>query len=176
MCRGIKSNLCLRGPRSLSLPFVILIPLGASVPAFASEPPASPPPLVASQTTEKTTRWRQENGSSKNLSGEQKHDYEIPLTGGQYTSLTVEQRGIDMVAGLFGPDGRVNNDYDSVDRGRGQEDRSGLLRREKHFTAAHHCRGRAVRHDMAGEDAGSQDAKGKSERLARRVRSFSVDR
>jgi hypothetical protein len=101
MCRGIKSNLCLRGPRSLSLPLVILIPLGASVSAFASEPPASPPLLVASQTTEKTTPLETGKRIEQELSGGQKHDYEIALTGGQYTSLTVEQRGIDMSRGIW---------------------------------------------------------------------------
>ena len=42
----------------------------------------------------------------RELAGGQVHAYQLWLTAGQYTHLVVEQRSIDIVALLFGPDGK----------------------------------------------------------------------
>ncbi|MEO8434597.1 MAG: CHAT domain-containing tetratricopeptide repeat protein [Pyrinomonadaceae bacterium] len=47
------------------------------------------------------------------LAGGQKHVYQVALAPGQYASLTVDQRGIDVVARLFAADGQVLADIDS---------------------------------------------------------------
>jgi hypothetical protein len=147
--------------------------LGASF-RFRFRVPASPPLFVASQTTEKTTPLETGKRIEQELSAGQKHDYEIAHRE-QYTSLTVEQRGIDVVVRLFGPDGRLNDDYDSVDGGRGEEDRSGLLTR-KNISPPPIIGADALFVTIGLASTLVRRVQGKGERLARRARSFSVDR
>src|SRR6266542_171503 len=44
----------------------------------------------------------------RELSGSQKHYYQITLTAGQYASVTIEQRGIDVVVYLLGTAGKAS--------------------------------------------------------------------
>src|SRR5687768_10750201 len=55
------------------------------------------------------------------LAGGQKHAYQITLAAGQYASLTVQQRGIDVIARLFGADGQLLADIDSERTSGGSE-------------------------------------------------------
>ena len=48
----------------------------------------------------------------RELSGSQKHYYQITLTAGQYASVTIEQRGIDVVVYLLGTAGKASIEYD----------------------------------------------------------------
>src|SRR2546423_5975530 len=57
----------------------------------------------------------------RELSGEEKHVYQITLTDGQYASLTVEQRGIDVVVQLLAADGKLIAEFDSEGRSVGEE-------------------------------------------------------
>ncbi|MGB7922034.1 MAG: CHAT domain-containing tetratricopeptide repeat protein [Pyrinomonadaceae bacterium] len=49
----------------------------------------------------------------RELAGGQSHSYRIILTSGQYVHLVVDQRGIDVVATLFGSDGKQIIEVDS---------------------------------------------------------------
>jgi CHAT domain-containing protein/Tfp pilus assembly protein PilF len=56
----------------------------------------------------------------RQIAGGQKHAYQLQLTVGQYAKTTVEQRGVDVVLRLFGPDGKsiAEVDYESRTAGR----------------------------------------------------------
>ena len=49
----------------------------------------------------------------RGLSGDQKDSYQITLVEGQYAGLAVEQRGIDVVASLIDPDGKLIFEFDA---------------------------------------------------------------
>lgn len=46
---------------------------------------------------------------------------QVTLTKGQYANLVVEQRGVDVVARLFSPDGKLIVELDAESRTQGQE-------------------------------------------------------
>ncbi len=56
----------------------------------------------------------------RELAGGQQHLYQLTLSAGQYLHVVVEQRGIDVVVTLFGPDGNKLLEVDDTDT-RGQE-------------------------------------------------------
>src|SRR5262245_29831850 len=43
----------------------------------------------------------------RELTGDRSHAYRLPFAAGQYVKLVVEQRGIDIVVRLSGPDGKL---------------------------------------------------------------------
>jgi CHAT domain-containing protein len=55
------------------------------------------------------------------MAGGQGHDYRITLSAGQFMKVIVEQRGIDVVVGLLGPDAKQIMEFDSEIRSQGQE-------------------------------------------------------
>jgi CHAT domain-containing protein/Tfp pilus assembly protein PilF len=57
----------------------------------------------------------------RELAGGQSHTYQITLIADQYVKLVVDQRGIDVVMRLFGPDGKQIAEFDSETRTEGQE-------------------------------------------------------
>jgi CHAT domain-containing protein/Tfp pilus assembly protein PilF len=57
----------------------------------------------------------------RELSGSEEHNYEVPLAKGQYASLTVDQRGIDVVVRVLGPDGKLTVSFDNELRDVGAE-------------------------------------------------------
>jgi hypothetical protein len=57
----------------------------------------------------------------RELAGGQSHAYQITLSAGQFMKVIVEQRGIDVVVGLLGPDAKQIMEFDSEIRSRGQE-------------------------------------------------------
>jgi CHAT domain-containing protein/Tfp pilus assembly protein PilF len=57
----------------------------------------------------------------RELAGGQSHSYQITLAAGQYLNVLVEQRGIDVVVRLQGPDGKLIFEFDSEIRKQGQE-------------------------------------------------------
>ncbi len=57
----------------------------------------------------------------RELAGGQKHRYQITLAEGQYASVVVEQRGIDIVARVLGPDGKQIAEFDDELRPQGRE-------------------------------------------------------
>src|SRR5262249_31760809 len=85
--------------------------------------PAVRRPEAAGMAQENQTVRRLEPGKpiERELAGGQSHDYQLTLADGQYGNLVVDQRGIDLVVKLFGPDGKAIMEYDSESRARGQE-------------------------------------------------------
>jgi tetratricopeptide (TPR) repeat protein len=57
----------------------------------------------------------------RELAEGQSHSYQITLAAGQYLNVLVEQRGIDVVVRLQGPDGKLIFEFDSEIRKQGQE-------------------------------------------------------
>src|SRR5437868_6348480 len=57
----------------------------------------------------------------REMSGAQKQVYQITLNDGQYASLTVEQRGIDVVVQLLAADGKLIAEFDNEGRSVGEE-------------------------------------------------------
>lgn len=57
----------------------------------------------------------------RELKGGEVHSYTIVLAAGQYVHLVVDQRGIDVVVTLFGPDGKQIIDVDSPNGTQGPE-------------------------------------------------------
>src|SRR5262245_8610106 len=57
----------------------------------------------------------------RELAGGQRHAYRIRLAADQFLKAVIEQDGIDVVALLFGPDGKKITEFDSERRPRGQE-------------------------------------------------------
>ncbi|MBI4752256.1 MAG: hypothetical protein HY774_27525 [Acidobacteria bacterium] len=55
------------------------------------------------------------------LNGGEKHTYPLPLKANDYVKLVVEQRGIDVVVRLIGPDGKVIQEVDSPNGIQGPE-------------------------------------------------------
>jgi tetratricopeptide (TPR) repeat protein len=65
----------------------------------------------------------------RNLSGGQSHWYQITLAEGQYLHFVVDQRGIDVVVVLYGPDGNKLIDVDSPNGRSGPEPLSWIAER-----------------------------------------------
>jgi CHAT domain-containing protein/Tfp pilus assembly protein PilF len=57
----------------------------------------------------------------RELAGGQSHTYEVTLSAGQFLNVVVEQRGIDVVVKLLGPDSKQIAEFDSEIRKQGQE-------------------------------------------------------
>jgi tetratricopeptide repeat protein len=57
----------------------------------------------------------------RELAGDQSHSYQITLTAGECFKVIVDQRGIDVMAKLFGPDGVLLADFDFEPRTQGEE-------------------------------------------------------
>ncbi len=57
----------------------------------------------------------------RELSGGQKHAFRIGLADGQYAKVLIEQQGIDIVARLLSPDGKLILEIDSDPRKVGEE-------------------------------------------------------
>jgi CHAT domain-containing protein/Tfp pilus assembly protein PilF len=55
------------------------------------------------------------------LSGAQRHSYQLMLSAGQYLRVTVEQRGVNLTARTFGPDDKQIAEFDSETTTQGHE-------------------------------------------------------
>jgi tetratricopeptide (TPR) repeat protein len=75
------------------------------------------------QTKPEQASQRLEQGKpiERELKGGDVHAYSIPLTAGQFCDLIVEQRGIDVVVTLSGPDGKQVMEVDSPNGTQGTE-------------------------------------------------------
>jgi CHAT domain-containing protein/Tfp pilus assembly protein PilF len=81
----------------------------SAAPARAVQGSQEPPLLEQGQTVE------------RELAGGQVHPYRLMLAAEQYSHLVVEQKGIDVVATLFGPDGTKLFEVDSPNGANGPE-------------------------------------------------------
>ena len=82
---------------------------------------AGPPREGQTQAPEELTVLETGKPLTRELSGGQKHSYQLELRAEQYVKLVVEQHGIDVVIRLLGADGTVITDYDSEQRIEGTE-------------------------------------------------------
>jgi tetratricopeptide (TPR) repeat protein len=76
---------------------------------------------TASQKVTEVTTLELGKAIERELAGGQKQAYQLTLAEGQYARVTIEQRGIDVVARLLGPDGKVFLEFDFEIRPQGQE-------------------------------------------------------
>src|SRR5437867_8620162 len=49
----------------------------------------------------------------REISGGDLDSYMLPLDSGQYFSVRVEQLGVDVIVAIYGPDGRLIEEFDS---------------------------------------------------------------
>ncbi len=78
-------------------------------------------PASAVQATQAVTTLEMGRTIASELTGGQRHNYQISLAAGQYVSVIVEQRGIDLVVQLLETDGKLSVEYDSEIRTQGEE-------------------------------------------------------
>ncbi len=86
---------------------------------LSPQQPASPP----SQSKNEAETQSLEAGKpiERELAGGQTHAFRIALAADQFLNVVVEQRGIDVVAALFGPDGQKLVEVDSPNGAQGPE-------------------------------------------------------
>jgi tetratricopeptide (TPR) repeat protein len=82
----------------------------------------------------------------RQLSGGEVHSYQITLASDQYLRVAVDQRGIDVVLALFGPDGRKLKEADSPTGDKGTEH----LYTIAEASGIHRLEVRPLRKDVAG--------------------------
>src|SRR5215470_8084332 len=80
-----------------------------------------PDPAGMAQENQMVRRLETGKPIERELAGGQSHDYQLTLADRQYVNLVVDQRGIDVVVKLFGPDGKPIMEFDSENRVQGQE-------------------------------------------------------
>ena len=87
--------------------------------------------LLSTVVSGQPQRDMQALGSGKpierELAGGEAHVYTIQLTTGQFLEVIVDQRGIDVVVFLFGPDGQKLDEVDSASGVEGPEAVSALV-------------------------------------------------
>jgi CHAT domain-containing protein/tetratricopeptide (TPR) repeat protein len=87
----------------------------------SSAKPSAAKPETTVANSEKGTVLLPGKAIERELSGGQTHAYQISLSAGQSASLTVEQRGIDVVVQLFDPVAKLLAEFDSESRKEGTE-------------------------------------------------------
>src|SRR3712207_2093618 len=81
--------------------FILLLTLSLLTSSLAAQSDKDIPPLELGKPIE------------RELAGGQAHSYRIVLAAEQYLRVVADQRGIDVVVTLFGPDGRQVVEVDS---------------------------------------------------------------
>lgn len=112
------------GLRSAQRSFVLLVGLlllmtvaGGSAHSASSLAQAS----VAAQGEKDVRLLELGKAIERELAGGQQHAYQITLSAGRYLNVVVEQRGIDVVEVLFGPDGKQLIETDNGNGAQGPE-------------------------------------------------------
>src|SRR5262245_56394074 len=78
-------------------------------------------PIAVAQNTKPIEELRAGGRSTHALSRNDAHSYRVAMKSDQYFSLRVEQLGIDVVVDVFGPDGKLVEEFDSPNGDRGPE-------------------------------------------------------
>jgi CHAT domain-containing protein/tetratricopeptide (TPR) repeat protein len=76
---------------------------------------------LAAQSDKDTSPLEPGKPVERELAGGQSHNYRIELTSGQYIHLVVDQRGVDVVVTVFGPDGKQFLEVDGPTGTQGEE-------------------------------------------------------
>ena len=74
-----------------------------------------------SQTVQKSLSLEKGKPIERQLSGGELHTYQLNVTKGQYAKVIVDQKGIDVVVNLFGPDGKLITAVDNPNGSHGAE-------------------------------------------------------
>jgi len=90
-------------------------------PSIYSVVPNAPHTNEARQDDQQVQRLERDKPIERELAGGQSHSYQLSLDAGQYVKLVIEQRGIDVIAQLSGPDGKLITEFNSDSRNQGQE-------------------------------------------------------
>jgi CHAT domain-containing protein/Tfp pilus assembly protein PilF len=72
--------------------------------------------IDSAQVDQRTRLLEQGKPVERELTGGQSHSYLITLVAGQYVKLVIDQRGIDVMVKLFGPDSGQRTEFDSERR------------------------------------------------------------
>ena len=142
----------------LTTPFALLFPVLQSIaqPLFALWLTCLllPSPVVRAQGGAGTAATAQSDGEvrtlkagepvERELAGGGNHKYQIALSAGQLLRVVADQRGIDVVVALFGPDGKQLLEVDSP-MAQTARSRSPGLRRRQAFTASKSVRWKRTR-------------------------------
>jgi CHAT domain-containing protein/Tfp pilus assembly protein PilF len=105
--------------RSLVVHCGLLVFIG--MPSIHSVVPKGPHPNEAWQDDQRVQQLERGRPIERELAGGQSHTYQFSLDAGQYVKLVIEQRGIDVMARLSGPDGKLITEFNSESRNQGQE-------------------------------------------------------
>jgi CHAT domain-containing protein/tetratricopeptide (TPR) repeat protein len=121
-CGSLSRSLCVIATVALPLSWDLIVSgsalagRGRVTSAAPQQPSANPSPTTAAATVLELGK-----PIERELAGGQSHSYQITLSEGQLVSMVVEQRGIDVMVKLFGPDGKQITEFDSEIRKQGQE-------------------------------------------------------
>ena len=133
-------------------------------------------PLAGSRTSAQGERDVYELGSGtaveRELAGGQAHTYRIALTAGQYLHVTIDQRGIDAVVVLRGPDGAQLKEMDGVSGLLGAEELSWEAAVSGGYTLEVRARARqanAGRYELKAEKTPEATAKDRARIAAERL-------
>jgi tetratricopeptide (TPR) repeat protein len=80
---------------------------------------SAPTPLFGQTPKNKSLQLRQRERHP--MTASESHSYQLALKADQYFSLRVEQLGIDVVVDVFGPNGKLIEEFDSPNGDRGPE-------------------------------------------------------
>jgi CHAT domain-containing protein len=105
--------------RSFAVSWGLVLIIGMS--SIRSAVPGEPHPNEARQDDRQVQRLERDEPIERELAGGQSHSYQLSLDAGQYVKLVVDQRGIDVVVQLLGPDGKQTAEFDYDSRLQGQE-------------------------------------------------------
>src|SRR5215510_114688 len=105
--------------RSFAVHFGLVLFIGMS--SIRSVVPKEPHSNEARQNDQQVQRLELGKPVERELAGGQSHSYQLSLDAGQYVKLVIEQRGIDVMAQLSGPDGKLITEFNSESRNQGQE-------------------------------------------------------
>ena len=116
---------------SLRLPFFVSLLLAlqsAFIPTTRAE--TSHSPVVQTSTTQastlapgaqQVTSLEKGDSATREISGGQTQQFQLRATEGQFVSVIVEQRGVDVGESLFAPDGRLLATFNEEARAQGEE-------------------------------------------------------
>src|SRR5262245_2804721 len=120
---GMTSSLAPGSPqdkyRSFAVSWGLVLIIGMS--SIRSAVPREPNQNEARQDDRQVQRLERDKPIERELAGGQSHSYQLSLDAGQYVKLVIEQRGIDVMAQLSGPDGKLITEFNSESRNQGQE-------------------------------------------------------
>jgi CHAT domain-containing protein len=116
----IRLRLALLLPLLLSLQSV-LVPITQAASYHTSVFYAPSQSNTRTQSSQQITGLEKSNSVAREISGGQTQQFQLTATEGQFISIVVEQRGVDISESLFTPNGKLLATFDDEVRARGEE-------------------------------------------------------